>query len=91
MKNCKDISVVGIDLAKKIFTIYATDKAGNKVGKGKMNKTELLRWLVNLPACTVGMEACGGANYFARVIGEMGHTVKLMAPNHVTPYIRPTA
>lgn len=88
MKNCKEISVIGIDLAKNIFAIHATDKAGNMVCKTKMNRTKLLNWLTNLPSCLVGMEACGGANYYARVIQEMGHTVKLMAPNHVTPYIR---
>lgn len=88
MKNCKNISVIGIDLAKKIFTVYATDKVGNKVFKGKMNRGNLMHWLVNIPASIVGMEACGGANYFASEIKKMGHTVRLMAPNHVTPYIR---
>jgi transposase len=87
MKNCKDVSVIGIDLAKEIFSIYATDKFGNKVFKGRMNRVTLMRWLVNIPVSIVGMEACGGANYFAREIKKMGHTVRLMAPNHVTPYI----
>ena len=88
MKNSKKISVIGIDLAKKILAVHATDKAGNRVFKGKMYKTKLFQWLANVQPCLVGMEACGGANYFAREIEKMGHTVRLMAPNHVTPYIR---
>lgn len=88
MKNLRAISTIGIDLAKTVFAVYATDKAGHMIHKERMSRAKLLRWLANLPPCLVGMEACGGASYYARVIGEMGHTVRLMAPNHVKPYIR---
>jgi len=88
MKNDFGIKVVGIDLAKHIFAVHATDNYGNVLKKGKMTQAKLVKWLATLSPSLVGMEACGGANYFARVIEQLGHKVKLMAPNHVKPYIQ---
>ena len=62
----QNIYVVGIDLAKEIFQIHGNDKNGHCVVKKRLTRRKLPEFLANLPKCIVAMEACGGANYWAR-------------------------
>ena len=84
----KDITVLGIDLAKSIFQLHGADSHGKKVINKRLTRQKLIEFMVNLPACIVGMEACGTAHYWARRFEKMGHKVKLMAPQFVKPYVK---
>ena len=83
-----NITTIGIDIAKRIFQFHGVDKNGKTVLKKKLMRDQVLTFIANLPKCLVGMEACGGANYWAREISKLGQEVKLMAPQFVKPYVK---
>ncbi len=83
-----NITTLGIDLAKNIFQLCGVDAAGKKVFNITVKREKLLKFMVNLPRCEVVMEACGSANYLARVFENLGHTVKLIAPQYVKPFVK---
>lgn len=84
----KDIKVLGIDLAKNVFQIHGTTKQGKCVLKKRVSREKLLESTANIPACTVGIEACTGSTYWAREFERQGHTVKIMSPQFVKPYVK---
>ena len=83
-----NITTIGIDLAKNVFQIHGVDKRGKVVLRKSVRRPALAKLIANLPPCVIGMEACGSAHYWARKFMEFGHTVKLMAPQFVKPYVR---
>ena len=83
-----DVSAVSIDLAKNVFGIKGQDSSGRVILSKRIRRGKLLKTLTNLPSCLVGMESCAGSNYWAREIRKLGHQVKLIAPQHVKPYLR---
>ncbi len=83
-----EVTTIGIDIAKRIFQIHGVDKNGKTVLKKKLMRDQVLSFMANLPKCLVGMEACGGANYWGREITKLGHEVKLIAPQFVKPYVK---
>ena len=82
------VSTVGLDLAKYIFQLHGADSAGAVVFRKKLRRGQLLAFLAALPPCTVAMEACGSAHYWGREIAKLGHTVKLIAPAYVKPFVK---
>jgi transposase len=82
------ITTVGIDLAKSVFHIHGVDERGKTLLRKQLKRGEVLKFFGNLPVCLIGMEACGSAHYWARKLIERGHTVKLMAPSFVKPYVK---
>jgi len=82
------VSTVGIDLAKNIFQLHGADKNGKTVFKRKLKRDAVMPFLANLPECLIGLEACGGSNYWARKISTLGHDVKIMSPQFVKPYVK---
>lgn len=83
-----NITTLGIDIAKSVFQLHGTNKQGKVVLKKRLRRDQLLAFMQNLPPCLVGMEACGGAHYWARKFQGYGHTVKLMSPQYVKPYVK---
>lgn len=83
-----NITTVGIDLAKNVFQVHAVDARGKVVVRRQLKRDEVTGWFVNLPPCLIGMEACGSAHHWARALQGLGHTVKLMAPQFVKPYVK---
>lgn len=83
-----NITTIGLDIAKSIFHIYAVNRVGRLVKKKQLRRKQLLRYFANIDPCLVVMEACGGANYWAREIMALGHEVKLIAPQYVKPYVK---
>ncbi len=82
------ITTTGIDLAKTVLQVHGVDKHG-KVGLRKqLKRKDVLSFFANLEPCLIGMEACGSAHYWARKLSELGHTVRLMAPQFVKPYVK---
>jgi transposase len=82
------ITTVGIDLAKNVFQIHAVNEHGKTVLKKQLKRDQVAEFFVNLPPCLIGMEACGSAHHWARKLTGFGHTVKLMAPQFVKPYVK---
>jgi transposase len=86
--SMSNIKVIGIDLAKDVFQLHGTDGNGKKVLSKRLSRTKLLQHMSNLRPCLVGIEACGGAHYWARVFTAQGHSVKMMSPQFVKPYVK---
>ena len=82
------ITTVGIDLAKNVIQVHGVDARGRTVLREQLKRDKVLPFFANLEPCLAGMEACGSAHYWARKLGELGHTVKLMAPQFVKPYVK---
>lgn len=80
------IRTIGIDLAKEVFGLHAVDVHGKVLLHTRVPRKRLLSRLTRLEPCLVGMEACGSAHYWAREIERLGHQVRLMSPQFVTPY-----
>ncbi len=81
------IVTVGIDLAKNVFAVHGVGCSGKpELVRPSVPRAKLRELVAALPPCTIGMEACSGAHYWAREFTALGHTVRLMAPKFVTPY-----
>ncbi len=80
------INAIGIDLAKNVFELCGEDAVGNVVLRKRVRRAQLIKTLANLEPCLVGMEACGGANFWAREIRKLGHQVKLLPAQYVKGY-----
>lgn len=83
-----DIKTLGIDLAKNIFQLHGVNAAGRLELKKTIKRAELLEFIAQLPVCEIVMEACGGANYWARKFKDYGHKVKLISPQFVKPFVK---
>jgi len=83
-----EITTIGIDLAKHVFQIHGVDSSGKAVIKKQLRREQMLPFFVQMPACLIGMEACGGAHFWARKLVQLGHKVRLMAPQFVKPYVK---
>jgi transposase len=83
-----NITTIGIDLAKSVFHVHGTDERGKAVLRRVLRRREMMRFFTQMPPCLIGMEACGSAHFWARKLTELGHTVKLMAPQFVKPYVK---
>lgn len=82
------INVIGIDLSKKVFQVHAVDARGNVIMLKQFSREKLMQFLANTPSCIVAMEACASSHNWGRVIRAMGHTVKLIPPQFVKPYVK---
>lgn len=82
------LTTIGIDLAKNVFQVHGADDKGRAVLKKQLKRAQMLPFFANLVPCTVGMEACGGAHYWARKLRDLGHDVRLIAPQYVKPYVK---
>jgi transposase len=83
-----NIKRIGIDLAKQVFQIHAVDQHEKVVVRKQLRRNQVLTYFANLTPCLIGMEACSSAHYWARELQKRGHTVKLMAPQFVKPYVK---
>jgi transposase len=82
------ITTVGIDLAKNVFQVHAVDERGKAVLRKQLRREQVTAFFVNLTPCLIGMEACASAHHWGRVLQGLGHTVRLMAPQFVKPYVK---
>lgn len=82
------IKVLGIDLGKSCFHVVARDNHDATVIRKKFTRTKLLEQLAQLPPCLIAFESCGGAHWLARRCLAIGHTVKLIPPQYVKPYVK---
>jgi transposase len=82
------ITTIGIDLAKIVFQIHGVDERGKVAVRKQLKRAEMSSYFANLAPCLIGMEACSSAHHWARKLEGYGHTVKLMAPQFVKPYVK---
>jgi transposase len=83
-----EISTIGLDLAKNVFQVHGVDRSGAVVLRRQLRRGAVEKFFAQLSPCTVGVEACGTAHHWARVIGRYGHRVRLMPPAYVKPYLK---
>jgi transposase len=84
----REIKFVGIDLAKRSFHLYAADGEGERVLSRQLTRARLTETVAQLLPCTIAMEACGSAHYWARLFASFGHEVRLIAPQFVKPFVK---
>ena len=82
------LTTIGIDLAKNVFQVHGVDERGKAVLRKQLRRKDVVMFFARLEPCLVGMEACTSAHHWARKFAELGHTVKLMAPQFVKPYVK---
>jgi transposase len=83
-----EITTIGIDLAKNVFQVHGVDAQGKAVLKKQLKRDQMAVFFANLAPCLIGMEACGSAHHWARKLQGYGHTVRLIAPQFVKPYVK---
>ncbi len=82
-------TIIGIDMAKNVFEVYVEDVTGQVVKRCRLSRKKMLPWFANRASALIGMEACGGgAHYWARELEKLGHTVRLIAPQYVKPWVQ---
>jgi transposase len=81
------VQILGIDLAKNVFQLHGVDRKGRSVLVRRLRRDQLLRVLGELEPCLIGIEASTGAFYWQRQFEKLGHTVKIMAPQYVKPFV----
>ena len=83
-----EISRIGMDTSKHVFQLHCVDAEEQVVGRSKLRRRLVLEFFAKQAPTTVGIEACGSAHYWARELGRLGHTVKLLPPQYVKPYVK---
>lgn len=83
-----DINVIGVDIAKHVFQFHGVNERGKALLRKRLRRGEVLAYLGGIEPCVVVLEACGGSHYWGREIGKLGHTVKLIPPQFVKPYVK---
>jgi transposase len=88
--GAKDASgtTIGLDIAKSVFQIHGVDAAGNVIVRRQLKRRYVLPFFQKLPPCLVGIEACASSHHWSRELQELGHTVRLMPPAYVKPYVK---
>lgn len=76
----------GLDIAKQVFQVHGVNEHGVAKVRRTLPRAKVLEFFAQLPACLIGIEACGSAHYWARELTQLGHTVKLMATQYVAAY-----
>lgn len=84
----KEITTIGLDLAKSVFQLHGVGADGTVVLRRQLRRAQMLAFFSRLPPCLIGMEACGGAHYWARELSNLGHEVRLIPPSYVKPFVR---
>ena len=83
-----EITTIGLDLAKNVFQVHGVNERGKAVLRKQLKRDQVAPFFANLPSCLIGIEACASAHHWARKLQALGHTVRLMAPQFVKPYVK---
>jgi transposase len=82
------MTTVGIDLAKNVFQVHGVDARGKAILRKQLRRGQVTEFFATLAPCLIGMEACASAHHWGRTLERVGHTVRLMAPQFVKPYVK---
>jgi transposase len=83
-----EVSTIGLDIAKQVFQVHGVDASGNALFRKRLIRVKLLEFFRSQPRCLVALEACGGAHHWGREIAKLGHTVRLIPPAYVKPFVK---
>jgi len=84
----ENATIIGIDLAKRVFQVHGATADGSVVFRKKLSRGQFLTFLARQPACIIAMEACATAHHWGREIAKLGHTVRLVPPIYVKPFVK---
>jgi transposase len=82
------ITTIGLDIAKSVFQVHGIDAAGNVILRRQLKRRQVLAFFQKLRSCLIGIEACASSYYWSRELNALGHTVRLMPPAYVKPYVK---
>ena len=82
------VSTIGLDIAKSVFQVHGVDEAGQVIIRRQLKRRHVLAFFQKLPPCLVGIEACASSHHWSRELTAFGHTVRLMPPAYVKPYVK---
>src|SRR3974377_323055 len=82
------ITTVGLDIAKSVFQVHGIDAEGKVIIARQLKRRYVLAFFQKRPACLVGIEACASSHHWSRELKALGHTVRLMPPAYVKPYVK---
>jgi len=84
----QEITTIGLDIAKSVFQVHGIDASGRVIVRRQLRRRQVLPFLLKLPSCLVGIEACATSHHWAREIAKLGHEVRLMPARYVKPYVK---
>lgn len=84
----EELHIVGVDLAKRVFQVHGADKSGQVLFRKKLSRPQFQKFLASMPICVVAMEACSTAHHWGREAESLGHTVRLIPPGYVKPFVK---
>src|SRR6266705_1763114 len=82
------ITTIGLDIAKSVFQVHGIDAEGKAMLRRQLMRRYVLAFFQKLPSCLIGIEACAGSHYWSRELQALGHSVRLMPPAYVKPYVK---
>ena len=82
------VTTIGLDIAKSVFQVHGIDAEDRVIIRRQLKRRYVLAFFEKLPPCLVGIEACASSHYWSRELKALGHTVRLMPPAYVKPYVK---
>src|ERR1017187_1767943 len=82
------ITTIGLDIAKSVFQVHGVDAQGKVIIRRQLKRRYVLKFFHRLAPCLVGIEACASSHHWSRELKALGHTVRLMPPAYVKPYVK---
>src|SRR5450631_2744934 len=86
--SMQTITTIGLDIAKSVFQVHGVDAEGKVIIRRQLKRRYVLAFFQKLPPCLVGIEACASSHHWSRELKALGHTVRLMPPAYVKPYVK---
>src|ERR1700740_2331955 len=82
------VTTIGLDIAKSVFQVHGVDACGNVSVRRQLKRRQVLVFFQKLPPCLVGLEACASSHHWSRELQALGHSVRLVPPAYVKPYVK---
>jgi transposase len=84
----QSITTIGLDIAKSVFQVHGIDAEDRVIIRRQLKRRYVLEFFQKLPPCLIGIEACASSHHWSRELQSIGHTVRLMPPAYVKPYVK---
>jgi transposase len=82
------VTTIGLDIAESVFQVHGVDATGTVIVRRQLKRRYVLAFFQKLPPRLVGIEACASSHHWSRELRALGHTVRLMPPAYVRPYVK---